>query len=181
MAVPDLCRRGAAVQCLAEPLLPNLSGPRSVQVDGAAHAAAAPGALLPPRLHPLAWRHTSLVFDLLFAAAARTLIELCRDPQHLGAEIGVTLVLHTWTRALTFHPHVHGILPGGGLARAPDPHHDRWVACDPEFFIHVDVCAPVLRGTFLDALGLPWRPPDWEPQGSRSLEQHPWTLNLTLN
>jgi hypothetical protein len=103
---------------------------------------------LPAELRPLAWRHKAVVFDLLFAAAAHTLIDLCRDPTHLGAEIGLSLVLHTWTRALTFHPHVHGILPGGGL----DPAADRWVACDKEFLIHVDVLSPVFRGKFLDGL-----------------------------
>jgi hypothetical protein len=103
---------------------------------------------LPAELRPLAWRHKALVFDLLFAAAAHTLIDLCRDPHHLGAEIGLTLVLHTWTRELTFHPHLHGILPGGGLDTAAD----RWVACAKEFLIHVDVLAPVFRGKFLDGL-----------------------------
>jgi len=103
---------------------------------------------LPAELRPLAWRHKAVVFDLLFAAAARTLLDLCRDPQHLGAAIGVTLVLHTWTRELTFHPHVHGILPGGGL----DPAADRWVACDKEFLIHVDVLSAVFRGKFLAGL-----------------------------
>ncbi len=103
---------------------------------------------LPAQLRPLAWRHKALVFDLLFAAAAHTLIDLCRDPTHLGAEIGLSLVLHTWTRKLTFHPHLHGILPGGGL----DTTADRWVACDKEFLIHVDVLSPVFRGKFLDGL-----------------------------
>jgi len=103
---------------------------------------------LPAELRPLAWRHKAVVFDLLFAAAARTLIDLCRDPTHLGAAIGLTLVLHTWTRELTFHPHVHGILPGGGLDTAAD----RWVACAKEFLIHVDVLSPVFRGKFLDGL-----------------------------
>ena len=103
---------------------------------------------LPAELRPLAWRHQALVFDLLFAAAAHTLTDLCRDPTHLGAEIGLTLVLHTWTRELTFHPHVHGILPGGGLDTAAD----RWVACAKEFLIHVDVLSPVFRGKFLAGL-----------------------------
>ncbi|HLC35484.1 MAG TPA: IS91 family transposase [Anaerolineales bacterium] len=107
---------------------------------------------LPAALRPLAWRYKAVVFDLLFAAAAHTLIDLCRDPTHLGAEIGLSLVLHTWTRELTFHPHVHGILPGGGLARATDPHQDRWVACDKKFLIHVDVLSAVFRGKFLDGL-----------------------------
>ncbi len=103
---------------------------------------------LPAALRPLAWRHKAVIVDLLFAAAASTLSDLCRDPTHLGAEIGLTLVLHTWTRELTFHPHVHGILPGGGLNTAAD----RWVACDHEFLIHVDVLSPVFRGKFLDGL-----------------------------
>jgi len=103
---------------------------------------------LPAALRPLAWRHKPVVFDLLFAAAAHTLIDLCRDPAHLGAEIGLSLVLHTWTRELTFHPHVHGILPGGGLDTAAD----RWVSCDKKFLMHVDVLSPVFRGKFLDGL-----------------------------
>jgi hypothetical protein len=103
---------------------------------------------LPAELRPLAWRHKPVVFDLLFAAAAHTLTDLCRDPTPLGAAIGLTLVLHTWTRELTFHPHVHGILPGGGLDTAAD----RWVSCDKNFLIHVDVLSPVFRGKFLDGL-----------------------------
>jgi len=70
------------------------------------------------------------------------------DPKHLGARIGVTLVLHTWGSALTHHPHVHGIVPGGGLA----PNGGRWVACRPGFFLPVRVLSRLFRRCFLDAL-----------------------------
>ena len=106
------------------------------------------GFTLPAQLRPLAWRYQKIVYDLLFAAAAATVLDLCRDPEHLGAEAGLTLVLHTWNRTLTYHPHVHGIVPGGGL----DPAADRWVAFDPTFFIHVKVLSGVFRGKFLAAL-----------------------------
>ena len=106
------------------------------------------GFTLPAQLRPLAWRYQKIVYDLLFAAAAATVLDLCRDPKHLGAEAGLTLVLHTWTRKLSYHPHVHGIVPGGGL----DPAADRWVAFAPTFFIHVKVLSAVFRGKFLAAL-----------------------------
>jgi len=106
------------------------------------------GFTLPAPLRPLAWRYKKIVYNLLFAAAAATVLDLCRNPEHLGAEAGVTLVLHTWNRKLTYHPHVHGIVPGGGL----DPAADRWVAFAPTFFIHVKVISCVFRGKFLAAL-----------------------------
>ena len=104
---------------------------------------------LPAPLRPLATRSPQLIFDILFAAAAHTLLDLGRDPALLGAEMGITLVLHTWTRELTFHPHVHGIVPGGGLDTAAD----RWVACDPRYLFNVKkILSPVFRGKFLEAL-----------------------------
>ena len=106
------------------------------------------GFTLPAQLRPLAWRYKKIVYNLLFAAAAATVLDLCRNPEHLGAEAGVPLVLHTWNRKLTYHPHVHGIVPGGGL----DPAADRWVAFAPTFFIHVKVISCVFRGKFLAAL-----------------------------
>ena len=106
------------------------------------------GFTLPAQLRPLAWRYQRIVYALLFAAAAATVLDLCRDPEHLGAEAGLTLVLHTWNRKLSYHPHLHGIVPGGGLDTAAD----RWVAFDPTFFIHVKVLSGVFRGKFLAAL-----------------------------
>jgi len=106
------------------------------------------GFTLPAQLRPLAWRHKAVLYDLLFAAAAATVIDLCADPKHLGAEVGLSLILHTWNRELKYHPHVHGILPGGGL----DTVGQRWVAFGRSFFIHAKVISPVFRGKFLDAL-----------------------------
>lgn len=106
------------------------------------------GFTLPAQLRPLAWRHKRVVYDLLFAAAADTVIELCADPKHLGAEAGLSLVLHTWNRELKYHPHVHGIVPGGGLDSAGE----RWVAFNKTFFIHLKVISALFRGKFLAAL-----------------------------
>jgi Putative transposase len=85
---------------------------------------------------------------LLFDVAAETLRTIAADPKHLGARIGTTLVLHTWGSALTHHPHVHGIVPGGGLA----PDADRWVPCKPGFFLSVRVLSRLFRRRFLEEL-----------------------------
>ena len=89
-----------------------------------------------------------VIYDLLFAVAAETLRTIAADPKHLGAQVGVTLVLHTWGSALTHHPHVHGIVPGGGLA----PDGERWVACKPGFFLSVRVLSRLFRRRFLEEL-----------------------------
>jgi hypothetical protein len=85
---------------------------------------------------------------LLFDIAAQTLRTIAADPKHLGARIGLTLVLHTWGSALTHHPHVHGIVPGGGLALDAD----RWVPCKPGFFLSVRVLSRLFRRRFLEEL-----------------------------
>ena len=87
-------------------------------------------------------------YGLLFQAAAKTLRLIGADPKHLGARIGVTLVLHTWGSAMTHHPHVHGIVPGGGLS----PDGQRWVACRPGFFLSVRVLSRLFRRLFLEQL-----------------------------
>src|SRR5216683_4171941 len=91
---------------------------------------------------------TALIYDLLFELAAETLRTIAADPKHLGAQIGVTLVLHTWGSALTHHPHVHGIVPGGGLSTDGE----RWVACRPGFFLPVRVLSRLFRRRFLEEL-----------------------------
>ena len=91
---------------------------------------------------------TVIYYDLLFEVAAETLRTIAADPKHLGAQIGVTLVLHTWGSALTHHPHVHGIVPGGGLS----PDGERWVACKPGFFLPVRVLSRLFRRRFLEEL-----------------------------
>jgi putative transposase/transposase-like zinc-binding protein len=103
---------------------------------------------LPAPIAELAYQNKSLIYALLFDVAAETLLTIAADPKHLGAQIGATLVLHTWGSALTHHPHVHGIVPGGGLS----PDGERWVACRPGFFLPVRVLSRLFRRRFLEEL-----------------------------
>lgn len=103
---------------------------------------------LPGELRPLARYRPSLVFDMLFAAAAASLQELARDPQHIGVELGITAVLHTWTRDLRLHPHVHCIVTAGGLSL--DGAH--WVRTPKDFLLPVKALGALLRGKCLAAL-----------------------------
>lgn len=103
---------------------------------------------LPAQISALAYQNKAVVYGLLFDVAAQTLLSIAADPKHLGARIGATLVLHTWGSALTHHPHVHGIVPGGGLS----PDGKRWIACRPGFFLPVRVLSRLFRRCFLEAL-----------------------------
>ena len=103
---------------------------------------------LPAPISAIAYCNKTVIYDLLFAVAAQTLRTIAADPKHLGAQVGVTLVLHTWGSALTHHPHVHGIVPGGGLS----PDGERWVACRPGFFLPVRVLSRLFRRRFLEEL-----------------------------
>ena len=103
---------------------------------------------LPAPIAAIAYSNKAVIYDLLFAVAAETLRTIAADPKHLGAEVGVTLVLHTWGSALTHHPHVHGIVPGGGLATDGE----RWVRCQPGFFLPVRVLSRLFRRRFLEEL-----------------------------
>ena len=104
---------------------------------------------LPSQISDIAYYNKSVVYGILFKAAAQTLRMIAADPKHLGARIGVTLVLHTWGSAMTHHPHVHGIAPGGGLS--VDGEH--WIACRPGFFLPVRVLSRLFRRLFLEQLG----------------------------
>ena len=104
---------------------------------------------LPAPISDIAWYNKAVVYGILFKAAAETLCTIAGDPRHLGARIGVTLVLHTWGSAMTHHPHVHGIVPGGGLSLDGE----RWVACRPGFFLPVRVLSRLFRRLFLEKLG----------------------------
>ncbi len=88
------------------------------------------------------------VYGILFRAAAETLLTIARDPKHLGAEIGFFAILHTWGQNLLHHPHVHCVVPGGGLS----PDHERWISCLPGFFLPVRVLSRLFRRLFLEAL-----------------------------
>lgn len=103
---------------------------------------------LPAPISAIAYYNKAVIYRLLFEVAAETLSTIAADPKHLGAQIGVTLVLHTWGSALTHHPHVHGIVPGGGLS----PDGQRWVACKPGFFLPVRVLSRLFRRRFLEEL-----------------------------
>jgi hypothetical protein len=103
---------------------------------------------LPAQVADIAYANKALLYGLLFDVAAETLLTIAQDPKRLGAKIGATLVLHTWGSALTHHPHVHGIVPGGGLSA--DGKH--WVACRPGFFLPVRVLSRLFRRRFLEEL-----------------------------
>ena len=103
---------------------------------------------LPASIGAIAFQNKAAVYDLLFRTAAETLTTIAADPKHLGARIGLTAVLHTWGSALTHHPHVHVIVPGGGLS----PDGSRWIACKPGFFLPVRVLSRLFRRLFLEGL-----------------------------
>ena len=103
---------------------------------------------LPAQIAAIAYTNKAAIYRLLFDVAADTLMTIAADPKHLGAKIGATLVLHTWGSALTHHPHVHGIVPGGGMSSDGE----RWVACRRGFFLPVRVLSRLFRRRFIEAL-----------------------------
>jgi hypothetical protein len=103
---------------------------------------------LPPAAAEIAFHNKRVVYAILFRAAAAALREVAADPRHLGAEIGAVIVLHTWGQALHHHPHLHCIVPGGGLS----PGGTRWIACRPGFFLPVRVLSRRFRTLFLKHL-----------------------------
>jgi len=103
---------------------------------------------LPAQLAPLALQNKKLLYGLLLRASAETLLEVARDPRHLGAEIGFFSVLHTWSQRLTLHPHVHCVIPAGGL----NLDHTHWVKSQNRFFLPLKVLSRVFRGKFVAGL-----------------------------
>jgi hypothetical protein len=103
---------------------------------------------LPAPVGDIAYQNKAVIYAILFKAAAETLLTIAADPKHLGARIGVTSVLHTWGSSLTHHPHIHCIVPGGGLSLDGE----RWVACRPGFFLPVRVLSRLFRRVFLEQL-----------------------------
>lgn len=103
---------------------------------------------LPAPVATIAFQNKAVVYDLLFRTAADTLLTIAADPKHLGAKIGLTAVLHSWGSAMTHHPHVHVVVPGGGLSLDGE----RWIACRPGFFLPVRVLSRLFRRLFLDRL-----------------------------
>ena len=103
---------------------------------------------LPAPIADIAYQNKAAIYTILFKAMAETLLTIAADPKHLGARIGLTAVLHTWGSALTHHPHVHCIVPGGGLS----PDGERWISCRPGFFLPVRVLSRLFRRLFLEQL-----------------------------
>src|SRR5882672_933767 len=108
---------------------------------------------LPPQLAPLALQNKKVIYDLLFRASAETLLEVARGPKHLGAEIGFFTVLHTWNQKLGLHPHVHCVIPAGGLSLD----HTHWVKSRDRFFLPIHVLRRVFRGKFFPPPGRPFK------------------------
>jgi hypothetical protein len=103
---------------------------------------------VPHELNILALDNPRSFYDLLFTASAQTLLEVAADPQHLGAQIGVISVLHTWGQNLLLHPHIHCAIPAGGLS----PDHGRWIRSRSSFFLSVKILSRIFRGKFLAGL-----------------------------
>ena len=103
---------------------------------------------VPQEIEVIAFQNQVVVYDILFRAASETLRKIAADPKHLGAEIGFLGVLHTWGQNLLHHPHVHFLVPGGGIA----PDGESWIACRPGFFLPVKVLSRMFRGLFLHYL-----------------------------
>jgi hypothetical protein len=107
---------------------------------------------VPAELRALAFRNQRWFYDQLFATASQTLLQLGKDPHRLGATLGITAVLHTWTRALRFHPHLHSVVTAGGLSDD-----NGWIDADENHLFPVKVLAKLFAGKFLDALACTWR------------------------
>jgi len=103
---------------------------------------------LPAEVADIAWQNKAVVYDLLFRAASETMMTIAADPTHLGARIGITAVLHTWGSAMTHHPHVHMIVPGGGISLDGR----RWISSRPAFLLPVRVLGALFRRLFLTRL-----------------------------
>src|SRR6195952_179998 len=103
---------------------------------------------VPAQIEGIAFQNQTVVYDILFRAASETLRTIAADPEHLGAEIGFLGVLHTWGQNLSHHPHIHFLVPGGGIARDGQS----WISCRPGFFLPVRVLSRMFRGLFLQYL-----------------------------
>jgi hypothetical protein len=105
---------------------------------------------LPAEIADIAYTNKAVIYDLLFKVSAETMLTIAADPEHLGAKIAITSVLHTWGSAMTHHPHVHMIVPGGGLS----PDGSRWIATKPDFLLPVLVLSALFRRRMLEAVDL---------------------------
>ena len=117
---------------------------------------------LPEEIAQIALQNKAVLYELLFRASARTLQEIAADPRHLGAQIGFLSVLHTWGQNLLHHPHVHCVVPGGGIS----PDGTQWVASPKNFFLPVRVLSRVFRGKFMEGLRRAWQKGELSFHGS---------------
>lgn len=124
---------------------------------------------LPHELNPLCQRNQTLLYNLLFRSSAAAMLEVAADPKHLGAEIGFLSILHTWGQNLLLHPHIHCVVPAGGLA----PDHERWIHPKYAFFLPVKVLGRVLRGKFIQGLRRAFRLKNYTLAGRLPLSRHP--------
>jgi hypothetical protein len=131
---------------------------------------------VPHELNVLALDNTRLFYDLLFAASAQTLLEVAADPQHLGAEIGMISILHTWGQNLLLHPHIHCAIPAGGLSSD----RTRWIRPRYPFFLPVKVLSRVFRGKFLAGLKCLYRSKKLQCAGTSAALADPWQFAQLL-
>jgi hypothetical protein len=131
---------------------------------------------LPRELAPLALQNKKVVYNLLFRTSAETLLEVARDPRHLGAEIGFFSVLHTWSQKLELHPHVHCVVPAGGLSADGT----RWIKTRYDFFLPVKVLSRVFRGKFVAALKRAFRDGKLRFHGDLTPLAQPKTFSSSL-
>jgi hypothetical protein len=131
---------------------------------------------LPSRLAPLVLQNKMIIYDLLFRASAETLLEVARNPRHLGAEIGFFSVLHTWSQKLKIHPHVHCVVPAGGLSLD----HTHWIKTRYAFFLPVKVLSRIFRGKFVAALKRAFRDGQLQFHGDLAPLAQPKTFSSWL-
>lgn len=131
---------------------------------------------LPQQLSPLALQNKRLLYGLLFRCGAQALLRVARDPRHLGASIGFTAILHTWGQTLLHHPHLHCVVPAGGLS--PDGKH--WIRARPGFFLPVRVLSRLFRGSFLAGLRQAWQQQQLVLEGrlGQLVDPHRWEAFL---
>ncbi len=132
---------------------------------------------IPNELNSIALRNKKEVYSILFKAASETLLELGKDPKHLGAQVGFTAILHTWGQNLLDHPHLHCVVPGGGLSLDGD----RWISARKDFFIPVKVMSRLFRGKFLDYLKKDYANGDLNMVGTIQLLRNPHSFNDLLS
>jgi len=131
---------------------------------------------VPPEIAAIAYQNKRVVYTILFRATSETLRTIAADPKHLGAEIGFLAVLHTWGQTLLHHPHVHCVVPGGGIA----PTGDRWIACRPGFFLPVGVLSRLFRRVFLEQRDHAYTTGQWQFAGARASLHDPQAFGTYL-